>query len=136
MSEQKQFGELKWHAHWMPPEQDVNFPGDWEFFDNASCPSCIPVTIIETAELERLRAEVERLKTATVPEGWKLVPAKATIEMLDTWADKWPVCVFRDRKGHDPVLGWANVQKIYDDLLAAAPNPPSATDKPAETGES
>lgn len=69
-----------------------------------------------------------RLKqqATSVPDGWKLVPIKATSEMLSTWAKKWPEPVFTDRNAECPCLGFATVDAIYNAMLAAAPEAPKS----------
>jgi len=78
---------------------------------------------------------IEQLRAAAlgaVPAGWRLAPDEPTKEMLNTWALRMPKAAFTDPAGQHQVLGWAAVDAIYRDMLAAAPPAPSAKEAGAK----
>lgn len=78
---------------------------------------CLEELVEARTVIAELRAEVERLKAAAVPEGWKLVPVEPTPEIIRA-AGKTH-CL--------PTDGWEI--RIYQSMLAAAPQPPTAEPK-------
>lgn len=89
------------------------------------------------AEIAALRAEVERLKAAAVPAGWKIVPVEPTPKMLKEGAMAKHSGACDD--GYD-IVGWHVAMPCYRAMLAAAPAPSQSADDEdaarAEGGES
>lgn len=67
-------------------------------------------------EIECLRAEVERLKAAAVPEGWKLVPVVPKDEMVAAAIGLV-----------DEYAAMNSAEAVYKVMIAAAPQPPTAS---------
>ena len=78
-------------------------------------------------EIEQLRARVAELESraspASVPEGWKLVPIEATMEMCEAGWNEY------DLQEH------FSVRFMYERMIAVAPTPPVSEDRwlPIET---